>query len=172
MSIVTKKDKLKTLEQENVYGDISRTIRILQGDAHSDRIYKSLYVIKNISQDLCMIHYVHAKYDGEYLRETNIVKVFKSEGIVERREHANMVWDNQEEIRSYDDSRGNHWKREWGVKMPYDIQSLTTLRKKDTTVGILDAPHYSGLRVTRYCGDVFVTTRPYMEQSLWLEIRG
>jgi hypothetical protein len=167
MSLLTTKNNLRTLEQVKLYKDNYKSMRIIQGDAKSERIYKMFTVIESIFQQDKMVEYVQAKYKGEHLRETCITKVYRIKGQLIRRDHVRMVWDNQEEIICYEDSKGNHWKREWGVEMPYDIQGLITFRNKESRVQILGVGYYRGEKVIRYPGRMYGLTKQYMRSSLW-----
>jgi hypothetical protein len=144
MSLVIVKDNLRIVEKMHLYSCGGTTTRIIQGGAQSSRIYKMLIV--TLKQGRKRVTYTRAKYEGKYLRETYITKVIKEGGRTLIRDWIRMVWDNQEEIISYGDSKGNEWKKEWGVAFPYDLSDLITCRKKDVRVSMW-AQNYSGRRV-------------------------
>jgi hypothetical protein len=151
MALLVHKKNLKTLEQVTVYQKGVTHGKKMQGDANSKRVYKYLSVINYGHKKLKMYELYQLKYyQGEYkdkVREVHIRKVCWKEGLVNRNEYVRVHFDISGEVISYEDFRGNHWKEEWGVKLPFEVSRILKGVKTNFGIRIRKASYYSGYRL-------------------------
>jgi hypothetical protein len=142
MALLTEGDNIKMVEHTTQYMDGSIVKKVTQGDAKSDRIYKHLFVLVDESTQRTMTFYVHIKYHELYNREVYVSRVFRKVGMPEMREYVRARWNFEEEIITYEDSRGNHWDETWGVEMPYKVNHLGFINE----LRIKNSSSYSGFK--------------------------
>jgi hypothetical protein len=124
MALITKKDNLVTVQQTHLYECGSKILHMRQGDAQSKRLYKKLSATIDKVRKYSIIDYRRIKWEGSFQKQTYFSRVTRVQGKPELREYINVCLDKESHIITYEDSRGNHWKKEWGVALPYPLEGL------------------------------------------------
>jgi hypothetical protein len=159
MALLTIKNNLKTLEQTSIYRNRLSLTKVIQGDIHSDRIYKYLTLIKRPPTPKHparkVIRYGQWKHhgDGDTISQAYITKIVNWGSKLDRREYLRLRFDESGELIYYEDGSGNHWDKEWGVEMPYDMDKIIQIcGKKYMGAEIRNPRFYTGNKIRKLFG--------------------
>jgi hypothetical protein len=167
MAFLTKKDNLVTVQQTFLYGCGSKMMHMRQGDAQSKRLYKKLSATIDKVQNFSIIDYWHIKWEGSFQKQTYLSRVIRAQGKPEVREYLIVYLDKESHIIAYEDSKGNHWKKEWGVEMPYPFEGIIRYKVRNTTLRIWNTDTERANPVIEYPNPL---TQRYSNSSLYMSL--